>query len=155
MDAGKPHQELHCNGGRHLVMRWQSCTVNHVGHILRQKLIMVSEQVCQTVTVDERLLDHEGIVRGGSLSQGLGPNVGLMLTEIVQGRGDKCDVRQMENIDVGHPIAAQPQMGRHPTRTFEDFTSPEHRTRVTDCAVPEHVFLALIVARVDVVFAPV
>ena len=84
-----------------------------------------------------------------------GADVGLMLTKIVQGRRDKRDVRQMEDIDVRHPITAHAQIGRRPSRTFEDFTSPEHGTRVGDCVVPEHVVLAFIMARVDVVLAPV
>src|SRR5208337_5607423 len=46
-------------------------------------------------------------------------------------------------------------MGRRPSCSCEDFTSPEHGTRVGYCVVPEQVVLAFIMARVDVVLAPV
>ena len=116
---------------------------------------MVSEQVAPAVTVDEHLLHPPVLTNAVSLPHGLGADVGLMLTEIVQGRRDKRDVRQLEDIDVRHPITAHAQMGRRPTHTFEDFTSPEHSTGVGDRVVPEQVVLAFIMARVDVVLAPV
>ncbi len=45
--------------------------------------------------------------------------------------------------------------GRRPSRSFEGFTSPDHSTCAGDCVVPEQVILAFVMARVEVILAPV
>ena len=110
MNVGKPRQEFQPTLGRHLVVRRHSCSVHQIVHVLRQDLVMVSEALPPAVTVHERLPHPPDRTPAVSLPHGSGADVGLMLTEIVQGRRDKRDVRQLEDIDVRHPITAHAQM---------------------------------------------